>query len=236
MPRQARIVIPNYPHHVVQRGHDKKPVFRNAGDRKRFLEDLRAGKRELGCRVYAYCLMENHVHLIVDPGDRPETLGLFMKWVSGKHAMRINRTSDRRGSLWESRYRSSIIASDRYLLACGRYVEMNPVRAGIANSPDEFPWSSFRQKVGLEFFRWLDKDPAYLSFGSSRAKREIRYRKWVLRSVWNEKNDFFRESLRRGHVTGDRESVEKVFQLTGRWLGPKRRGRPGLQKRGTVPN
>jgi putative transposase len=180
--------------------------------------------------------MDNHVHLVVDPGKESDSLGQLMKWVSGNHAMRINRTSGRRGALWEGRYLSSIIATDRYLLACCRYVESNPVRAGIVDSPGKFRWSSYRRRAGLEWNDWLDHDPAYKALGRNTKTRQCRYREWMLHSVSDDRNALMRESLRKGHVTGTRGCVERIYQLTGRWLGPKRRGRPPQRKMGTVPN
>jgi len=235
MPRHARVVISNYPHHVVQRGHDKEAIFRGEGDRHRYTNDLRAGKTRFGCRIYAYCLMRNHVHLVIDPGEEADSLGLMMKWVSGKHAMHINRTSGRRGSLFEGRYHSSIIATDRYLLACCRYVDMNPVRAGIVGSPGDFRWSSYRKRAGMESSNWLDQDPAYQALGKSLRTRQRKYQEWMLQSIPDDRDFLMRESLRKGHVTGSRECVERIFALTGQWLGPKRRGRPPIEKRGTVP-
>ena len=236
VPRRARIVISNYPHHIVQRGHDKQAVFRGDGDRYCYTNDLRTGKIRFGCRIYAYCLMNNHVHLVVNPGEETESLGKLMKWVSGNHAMRVNHTSGRRGALWEGRYHSSIIATDRYLLACCRYVELNPVRAGIVDRPGKFRWSSYRRRAGLEWNEWLDRDPAYMALGGNTEMRQRRYREWMRQSVSEDGNSLMRESLRRGHVTGTRGCVEKIYELTGSWLGPKRRGRPPQEEMGTVPN
>ena len=236
MPRRARVVLANYPHHVVHRGHDKKPVFRGIGDRTRYVKDLRAGKKRFGCRLFAFCLMSNHVHLVVDPGTEAENLSELMKWVSGNHAMRVNRTSGRRGSLWEGRYYSSIVVEDSYLLACCRYVELNPVRAGLVENPGEFYWSSYRMRAGLDRNDWLDRDPAYRALGKTAEARRRRYREWMIRSIPEDGSTHMREALRRGHVTGSRRSVEEIHRITGRWLAPKRRGRPPRQKIGTVPN
>jgi len=138
MPRKARVVLPNYPHHVVQRGYNRQAVFIEETDYLYYLENLAEWKTTLGCKVYGYCLMTNHVHLIVDPGERAENLGLLVKRLAGRQTRLVNRVERRTGSLWEGRYKSSAIETDRYLLACCRYVELNPVRAGMVATPAEY--------------------------------------------------------------------------------------------------
>jgi len=109
MPRQARLVLPNCPHHVIQRGHNRQVVFAGDEDYLFYLHTLHEWKTELGCKVYAYCLMTNHVHLVLDPGGAPENLGLLMKRVAGRQTRFVNKTEKRSGSLWEGRYKSSSI-------------------------------------------------------------------------------------------------------------------------------
>ncbi len=134
MPRIGRLIIPNYPHHVIHRGHNRQPVFAHA-----------ECKAELSCRLYAYCLMTNHVHLVVDPGEDQESLAKLMKKVAARQTRYVNRLECRTGTLWGGRYRSSIICKETYLLACCRYVEMNPVRACMVFHPSEYRWTSYRE-------------------------------------------------------------------------------------------
>ena len=133
MPRKARVVVPNTPHHIVQRGHNKQVVFVERRDYYYYLQNLREWKEKLGCKLYAYCLMTNHIHLIVDPGDEPDNLALLMKRVTARQTRLVNYLEKRTGSLWEGRYKSSPIDTNEYLLTCCRYVEMNPVRAGMVD-------------------------------------------------------------------------------------------------------
>ena len=144
MPRRPRIVLPERPHHIVQRGHNRQAVFASDEDYGYYLANLEERKADLGCRVYAYCLMTNHIHLVVDPGKRVENLALLMKSLAGRQTRYINKLEGRRGTLWEGRYKSSPIKSDEYLLACCRYVELNPVRAGLVDDPGNYRWSSYR--------------------------------------------------------------------------------------------
>ena len=141
MPRIARIVIADYPHHIIQRGHNRQVVFVGDEDYLYYLENLKEWKKTFKCKVYAYCLMTNHVHLIVSPGKKAENLALLMKRVSGRQTRYVNKIERRSGTLWEGRYKSSLINEDGYLLACCRYIELNPVRAGIVNEPAEYRWS-----------------------------------------------------------------------------------------------
>ncbi len=143
MPRMARLVLPNSPHHVVQRGHNKQVVFADVADFKNYLSNLRELKQALAVKVYAFCLMTNHVHLLLDPGDDPTALARLMKVLAARTTRYRNRLEGRTGTLWESRYRSSIVQNDTYLLACTRYIELNPIRARMVAHPSDYPWSSF---------------------------------------------------------------------------------------------
>ncbi len=127
MPRMGRIVLPNYPHHVVQRGHNRQVVFAAEQDYRRYISDLRELKDVFGVKVYAYCLMTNHVHLLLAPGEAVAGLGQLMKALAARATRYRNRLEGRTGTLWESRYKSSVVESDAYLLACCRYIGFYPV-------------------------------------------------------------------------------------------------------------
>src|SRR5437762_2638769 len=126
MPRMGRVILPDYPHHIVQRGHNRQPVFAAKGDYQRYIDTLIAYKDIYGVKVYAYCLMTNHVHLLLGPEDR-RGLAQLMKRLAGRHTRYHNTLEGRTGTLWESRYKSSPVDTDDYLLACLRYIELNPV-------------------------------------------------------------------------------------------------------------
>ena len=143
MPRMARIVLPTYPHHVVQRGHNRQATFAEDADDERYLATLQEYKTEYRVSVFAWCLMTNHVHLLLAPEDR-DGLGKLMKRLAGRQTRYYNKLERRSGTLWEGRYKSSLVQSDAYRLACCRYIELNPVRARIVVAPDEYRWSSCR--------------------------------------------------------------------------------------------
>jgi putative transposase len=229
VPRRARIVLSNYPHHIVQRGHNRKTTFFEREDYRFYLDNLAEWKAALGCRLYAYCLMPNHVHLVIDPGEHGRHLGMLMKRVAGRQTRRVNKRESRSGTLWESRFKSSLIETDRYLLACCRYVEMNPVRAGMANAPEEYPWSSFGARAGLKELVWLDQDPCYKALGENAADRARRYRAWVCSAVPDGEWGLMRRAVRRGQLTGDETFCNQVSRRVGRSLSQRGPGRPPAQ-------
>lgn len=226
MPRSARVVVPNLPHHVIQRGHNRSVVFADDADFLLYLDNLRRLKEDFKCRVYAYCLMPNHVHLVIDPGEEAGSLGLLMKRLAGRYTRFVNRVEDRTGTVWEGRYRSSPIDTDSYLLACCRYVELNPVRARMVRSPRQYRWSSYNEKAGHRRRDWIDEDPCYRGMGRTRAEREASYRAWISASVPRGEWDVLRCAVQRGQLTGDRSFVDMIQQKLGRRIDPRGPRRP----------
>ena len=143
MPRRPRLVLPGIPLHIVQRGIDRAPCFFEAGDRLVYLDELHALTRELGCALHAYVLMTNHVHLLLTPRTA-EGPARLMNRLGRRYVGALNAGYARTGTLWEGRYRSCIAQDEGYVLACYRYIELNPVRAGVAVHPRDHAWSSYR--------------------------------------------------------------------------------------------
>ena len=226
MPRSARIVIRGYPHHIIQRGHNRQAVFVSDDDYLFYLDNLREWKEKLACKVYAYCLMTNHVHLIVDPGEDERSLAQLIKRVAGRQTRHVNKLEKRTGSLWEGRYKSSTISTDEYLLACCRYVELNPVRAGLVTDPIEYRWSSYRGKTGKRKEEWLDFDPCYMGLAGSKKKRAERYKGWVKGTIPEGEWDVIRQSLQRGQLTGSARFVDEIERKTKRRIEFRGPGRP----------
>lgn len=221
----GRLIIPNFPHHVIHRGHNRQTLFACDDDFRYYLENLAEWKNKLGCRLYAYCLMTNHVHLVVDPGDDPESLAKLMKRVAGRQTRYVNRLEGRSGTLWEGRYRSSIVCKDTYLLACCRYVEMNPVRAYMVSHPSEYYWSSYREKTG-ENLVIVDADPAFIGLAADETQRKQAYESWVLSAVPEEERQLIQEAVHRGHLTGNQKLEKEVAERLGVRLEMKKPGRP----------
>lgn len=201
---RLRLVVVGYPHHIVQRGHNRKEVFARDGDRLAYLDKLRELREQLGLKVHGYCLMSNHVHLILNPGDEAANVSQLMKKLATQHTRRINYIDGRTGTAWEGRFKCSPIDSERYLLACTRYVDLNPVRAGLVHRPEDYHWSSYRTRIGLEPCDWLDPDPCYLALAATAEARAQRYRQFVEQGICAEELQLIREAIQGGFRTGFR--------------------------------
>ena len=232
MPRQARLVIPHFPHHVIQRGHNRQVVFAGDDDYLFYLDTLQEWKSRLGCRIYAYCLMTNHVHLVIDPGEDPDNLGRLMKRLAGRQTRYVNRMEQRSGSLWEGRYKSSLIQDDAYLLACCRYVELNPFRAGTVDDPANYRWSSCPAKVGRTAQAWLDLDPFYLNMGHSETERAENYAAWLEETVPEQELQRIREAAQRGQLMASGSFAREPGNSLRNWGGAcNREDRDGHEKK-----
>ena len=174
MPRPPRLELPGVAHHVIQRGNNRAACFFGDADRRFYLKCLEQAAERRGCEVHAYVLMTNHVHLLVTPA-KAGALGATMQDLGARYVRVINRIHARTGTLWEARFRSSLIDSENYLIACHRYIELNPVRAGLAPHPAAYPWSSHRHYAGLGVSRLITEHPVFLNLGSTALERRTAY-------------------------------------------------------------
>ena len=225
MPRTARLVIANHPHHIIHRGHNRQPVFLSDDDYLYYLDNLQEWKNKLECRLYAYCLMTNHVHLILDPGENEGNLAKLMKRIAGRQTRYVNKLEKRTGTLWEGRYKSSPISADCYLMACCRYVELNPVRAGIADHPSGYQWSSYAEKTG-EGYNLVDADPFYLGLNDDPEKRKKKYAEWVLSAIPEGEWELIRSATQRGQLTGGSKFYDQIAERLGKRIEARKPGRP----------
>ena len=145
MPRRARLSIPGIPWHIIQRGNNRRACFYSPKDHQYYLTTLAEQALQHDCLIHAYVLMTNHVHLLITPA-RKESAAKLMKHLGQRHAQYINRSYQQSGTLWEGRFKSCLTQEDAYVLACYRYIEMNPVRATMVNHPGDYPWSSYAVK------------------------------------------------------------------------------------------
>lgn len=224
MPRMGRIVIPEYPHHIVQRGHDRKAVFGAESDYLYYLDTLARFKGEYGVEVYAYCLMTNHVHLLLTPSDH-QGLGQLMKRLAGRQTRFRNKRECRTGTLWESRYKSSLVDAERYLSACVRYIELNPVRAAMVADPGDYPWSSYRARTGKEECSWLDLVPGMEAFTPGEGNG-AGYAAYIKSAIPDGEWELIHTAVSRGQLTGGDRFVEEVRAITGRRIETRGQGRP----------
>jgi len=223
----GRIVLPNYPHHVVQRGHNRQVVFAAEQDYQRYISDLRELKDVFGVKVYAYCLMTNHVHLLLAPDEAIAGLGQLMKALAARATRYRNRLEGRTGTLWESRYKSSVVESDAYLLACCRYIELNPVRARMVADARDYPWSSYQMRVMDQADSdWLDMNPCYTALGDTPGRRRIQYMEFMREAVPPSEIDLIRTALQRGQLTGSTRFVDEIEKILGQRVELRGQGRP----------
>lgn len=175
MARLPRNVVPGLPVHVIQRGNNRQAVFFSDSDYRLYLDSLRLASARAECAVHAYVLMTNHVHLLVTPGT-PQSLSQLMQSVGRRYVRYVNGIYRRTGTLWEGRFKSAVVDSDRYLLTCMRYIEMNPVRAGMVNKPDEFRWSSYPRNALGRSNGIITSHALYEALGSDLRARCAAYR------------------------------------------------------------
>ena len=201
MPRTARLVIPDVSLHIVQRGHDRADCFFEAADYLAYLVALGTYAGRFGCAVHAYCLMTNHVHLLVTPR---ETTGcaLLMKHLAQRHSKRINAKHGRTGTLWEGRYYSGLVASDDFAIACYRYIELNPVRAAMVEHPSNYRWSSYHANVRTDRHSFVKPHPSLLTIGREETERALRYQALCEEPLRQETIDEIRRATHSGHGMG----------------------------------
>ena len=231
MPRFARNIISDIPYHIIHRGNNRQKIFFDDRDYEYFLSLLEEARKKYGCRLYAYVLMPNHFHLLLESSQSSENLAKYIKLLAQKYSQHINKRHKRTGTLWEGKFKSSLISKDNYLLACGRYIEMNPVRARMVKDPKDYMWSSYRYKVGeAEGAAPLDPDPLYVDLGKDDNERQKNYRKWFKESIPPQEWDTIRKAVNKGGVFGSSHFKERMEKLLGRSLDIRGRGRPKKEK------
>ncbi|MBX2832519.1 MAG: transposase [Rhodospirillales bacterium] len=225
MPRTGRIIIPNFPHHVVQRGHNKQAVFASDADFQLYRDDLRTVSKALDVKVYAFCLMTNHVHLLLDPGTQPDNLGKLMKTLAGRMTRYRNKLENRSGTLWEGRFKSSPVQADSYLLECCRYIDLNPVRAGMTPHAKDYAWSSYRSRTSNGADQWLAPIKGTEKWGKGAAFHK-RYASFVGEGISDERYEQIHAAIQRNQLTGNQKFVDDVAKIIGRRVEHRGPGRP----------
>jgi len=204
MARQARIQYNGALYHLTSRGNAQEDIFRTDEDRLEFIDVLRKSRNRYNCTVYAYCLMDNHYHLLVETPDG--NLSQFMRQLNGVYTQSFNFTHRRTGHIFEGRYKSILVQKDLYLLELARYIVLNPVRAGMVRSAKNWPWSSYKSTAGLiEATSWVNHDWLLSNFSKKRQLAVKAYRKFVTEGR-NQPKPW--ETLRHQIYLGDDEFIE----------------------------
>ena len=225
MPRRARLALAGIPWHIIQRGNNRQACFFATADYQRYLQDLGQQAGKFGCLIHAYCLMTNHVHLLVTP-ERADSAGLMMKHLGQRYVQYINRTYRRSGTLWEGRFRSCLAQEETYVLACYRYIELNPVRAGMVEHPAEYVRSSYRSTGQGMNNALLDPHPLYSVLGQSMEVRCRNYRDSFRAHLEPELIDEIRQATNGNYVLGDSRFSAEIEAMLQRRVTPGKAGRP----------
>ena len=194
MPRKKRFNLPGIPQHVIQRGNNREPCFYSTQDYQQYLNDLKASALKYDCRIHAYVLMTNHVHLLITPMIE-NGISQMMQALGRRYVKYINATCNRRGTLWEGRYKASLIDSDMYLLTCMCYIELNPVRAGMVKHPAEYKWSSYQQNAQETKSDLIENHPVFSKLGDTVEERQFVYRGLFQRYIENDVIHQIRDAL-----------------------------------------
>lgn len=233
MPRRARLMLPDVAVHAIQRGNNRSVCFPAENDYRHYLFQMGRLAPEHGCAIHAYCLMPNHVHLLLTPKEA-DSCAQMMQRLAQCHAQYINDRYGRTGTLWEGRFRSSLVQSGSYVLACYRYIEMNPVRAALAAEPAAYPWSSFKANGEGRADKLIVPHVEFLALGNSVASRLAAYRQLFAMRVDGELDDEIRTASRGGFALGGDMFKRELAVRLGRRAGRGKPGRP--TKAGKVPD
>jgi putative transposase len=218
MPRYPRCFYPGIALHVVQRGNDRSTVFLTADDRQYYLAYLLDAARTHGVAIHAYVLMTNHVHLLVSATCK-ESLPRTMQALGRRYVRRFNAVHGRTGTLWEGRYKACAVDKDDYLFSCMRYIELNPVRAGIVAHPLEYPWSSAHANATGKHDPVVSRHPAFAAVGGGGADCQRVYAAWLEAGQDSQTVEAIRDATRRQRALGSARFREVDYAATGRRVG-----------------
>ncbi|WP_417069072.1 transposase [Niveibacterium terrae] len=224
MSRLARLFVPGLPQIVTLRGNNRCIVFNDETDCRRYLEWLREALRETGIKLHAWVLMPDHLHFLLSAPDEAAT-GRLMQQLGRRYVRWFNQRHQRSGTLWEGRYRSTVVEPGQFLLPCYRYIESNPVRSGLVPEPAFHPWSSCRHHLGLESDPLVSDHPGFWALGNTPFDRQAAYRRLLEAGIPDAELERIRYAAHRGWLLG--EGDEDSFDApVSRRLAPLPKGRP----------
>ncbi len=236
MARLPRLTVPDYPHHVIQRGTNRQRIVVDDLDRQKLIDLWQQHAEAFGVAIHAYVIMDNHFHLLATPKEA-NSLPQMMQAVGRTYVRYFNLRHGRTGALWEGRYRSNLIESERYLLACMIYIDLNPVRAGMVAEPKDYRWSSHRHHIGLASDKLVKQHALYWELGDTPFGREAAYGRMVEAGLNPKTRDELTQSAMRGWALGSPVFISKVQKNTPRRVHKSQAGRPvSNPRKRSVPN
>ncbi|NMM80141.1 transposase [Acidovorax sp. SRB_14] len=225
MARLPRLTLPGYPHHIIQRGNNRQMIFADKQDFETMLALLTESAQKFGVAVHAYVLMDNHFHLLATPSTA-EALPLMMQAVGRSYVRTFNQRHGRSGTLWEGRYRSTLIETERYLLACMVYLDLNPVRAGRVAQPGAWPWSSHAHHLGQRSDKLVTPHALYWALGNTPFAREAAYAALVQAGIGHGEQVALTDAALRGWALGSADFVAALQKKSPRRVTKAKPGRP----------
>jgi putative transposase len=225
MARLPRLTLPGHPHHVIQRGNNRQSIFTETADYQTMLDLLDENARKFGVAIHAYVLMGNHFHLLATPKG-VDGLPQMMQAVGRRYVRYFNDRQKRTGTLWEGRYKSTLIQTERYLLACMAYIDLNPVRARMVGQARDYVWSSHAHYIGLRTDKLVSPHPLVWDLGNTPFAREAAYAELVQAGVSDAQQTALTDSALRGWALGEPDFVKKLQKLTQRRVSKRSPGRP----------
>src|SRR3569832_2731572 len=229
MARLPRLTLPGYPHHIIQRGNNRQPIFASTADYEHLLGLIEEFAKKFGVAVHSYVLMSNHIHLLATP-QTADGIPNMMQALGRSYVRYFNNRQARTGTLWEGRYKSTLIQAERYLLACMVYIDLNPVRAGIASDPAEYPWSSHLHYIGRRPDKLVTPHPLYWELGNTPFARELAYADLVRSGIGSQQQQALTDATFRGWALGEADYVADLQRRTTRRVSKAKAGRPIVKR------
>ena len=225
MARLPRYFVKGQPQHIIQRGNNRELIFIHDDDYHFYIECLQSAIQKNKLSVHSYVLMSNHVHILASP-DVETSISKTLQSVGRKYVQYFNYTYKRTGTLWEGRYKATVIDSDQYLLTCMRYIELNPVRANMVKHPCDYPWSSYAANAEGKINKLVKPHEVYRKMGVNEEERQSTYRRLFQSAIGKADLNALREATNKGWVLGGDRFREEIERLSGRRSVVKPRGRP----------
>jgi len=225
MARLPRLFLPDQPHHVILRGNNRQAIFYSDLDREFLLATLAESAAQYKVALHAFVLMDNHLHLLATPPGA-DALSRMMQSLGRRYVGWFNARHQRSGTLWEGRFRAGLIEGERHLLACMRYIELNPVRAGLCAEAAQWPWSSAAHHMGLARSALITEHEMYWRLGNTPFEREHAYREFMEQGVSTSERAQFTDAVLRGRPVGSEAFLQPLSVEHGAVVSRRPRGRP----------
>lgn len=233
MARLPRLVVAHHPHHVIQLGNNGQAIFREEADYVAFLDWLRAAAKQFKVAIHAYVLLPNQLNLLMTPSDS-SGLGRLMQWVGRYYVPYFNRKYNRSGTLWQGRYKATVIDAQHYFITCSRYIEFAPVQSGLVDSPQDYKWSSYPHHTGAKLDPLVTDHPLYWALGNTPFDREAMYKALSEQALTTDEIQLLTDATFKGWVLGSDKFKAGLAKKISRRIVPLKRGRPLKYKRNSL--